>query len=277
MTTIQDAGRAGYAHIGVPKSGYMDNESAVVANQMLDNRDDEALLEVDVAGIILTVHVDCTVAVAGAKAQLLVNQKKCNTAQTIDLTVGDILEIKPLSAGMWTYVAFAGGLAGDEILGSCSTLLLAQLGGHHGRRLQTGNCLRMNHPQTVKGHPKPLFKRPPNNSIHSLPARAGPEFDLFTSAACENVFKKPFKMTEHISRQGMKITGPELLTHCQANIPSSGLVPGSLQVTPGGEYILTHRDSQTTGGYPRIIVLKQSALNQLAQIRPGESIYFYAD
>jgi len=186
----------------------------------------------------------------------------------------DQLEIKPLTGGMWTYLAFAGGLVADQVLGSCSTLPLAHLGGHQGRRLQKGDQLPLKKPLIVKGNPKPKHKHRPHNTIHSLAVTCGPEFDLFSPSACREVSRQAFTMTEHISRQGMKISGPELAVKNPVDMNSSGLVPGSLQVTPGGEYILTHRDSQTTGGYPRIIVLCRHALNQLAQVRPGEQIYF---
>lgn len=275
MTTIQDGGRPGYAHMGIPGSGFMDQDAAKVANKMVGNADHAPLLEVDVAGIGLTIHVDCTVAVVGAQAQVLVNQQNKDTTECIELSQGDQLDIKPLTGGMWTYLAFAGGLVADEILGSCSTLPLARLGGHEGRRIQKGDKLRLISPATVKGHSKPKHKQRPHNTIHSLAANRGPEFDLFTAKAQQDITRQAFIMTKHISRQGMKITGSELLLKNKVDMNSCGLVPGSLQVTPGVEYIITHRDSQTTGGYPRIIVLARQSLNQLAQIRPGEKLYFY--
>jgi len=275
MTTVQDGGRHGYAHIGIPGSGFMDRTAAQVANRMLDNAVNAPLLEVDVAGIRIIFHVDCTVAIAGAHAQVAVNQQSQDTSKCIDLFKNDQLEIKPLTGGMWTYLAFAGGLQLDQILGSVSTLPLAQLGGFEGRQLQKGDGISLKQPTRVNGHSKPCYKRRPHNTIHSLAAVRGPEFDLFTPSARQQVTRQAFTMTEHISRQGMKITGPELGVKNQVDINSSGLVPGSLQVTPGGDFIITHRDSQTTGGYPRIVVLQRHALNQLAQIRPRERIYFY--
>lgn len=277
MTTVQDGGRPGFGHIGIPASGYMDRDSAHVANVMVSNDPDTPLLEVDVAGIVLTSQVACSVAVSGAKASVLVNQIPQNTDQTIHLKPDDRFEIKTLTGGMWCYLAFAGGIQCEPILGSCSTLLVAKLGGHEGRRLQKNDVLNLRKPANVKTQIKPRHKRPPHNTIHSLAALRGPEYDLFTQASRQNIIAKPFTMTENISRQGMKITGPKLATTIQVNLISSGLVPGSLQVTPAGECIITHRDSQTTGGYPRIIVLKRQTLNQLAQVRPGEHIYFYMD
>lgn len=277
MTTVQDGGRTGYGHLGIPASGFMDRSAAQVASKMVGNTENMPLLEVDVAGIGLTIDADCTVAVAGAQSQVKVNQQKRDTSKTIDLFKGDKLVVAALTRGMWTYLAFAGGLVADEILGSCSTLPLAQLGGHEGRRLQNSDKLRLMGPAIIKSQPKPKYKQRPHNTIHSLAVTRGPEFDLFTPNAQKEVTRQFFTMTEHISRQGMKITGPELVMKNQSDINSSGLVPGSLQVTPGGEYIITHRDSQTTGGYPRIIVLCHHALNQLAQVRPGEKIYFYLE
>lgn len=275
MTTIQDGGRPGYAHLGIPASGFMDLTSGRLANRMLGNDPETPLLEVDVAGIGLTVQTDCSVAIAGAQAQVTVNQQKRETSKTIDLFQGDQLVIESLSGGMWTYLAFAGGLVANEVLGSCSTLAMAQLGGFHGRRLQKGDVLSLAKPSLVTGYPKPPHKRRPHNTIHSLAILHGPEFDLFSPNAQRELTSQPFTMTEHISRQGMKMTGPKLKLNKQVDINSSGLVPGSLQVTPGGEYIITHRDSQTTGGYPRMAVLCQDNLDALAQVRPGENIYFY--
>ncbi|MCX7545032.1 5-oxoprolinase subunit C family protein [Marinicella gelatinilytica] len=277
LTTIQDGGRTGYAHIGIPKSGFMDRLAAHVANKMLENDPNAALLEVDVVGIILTTEVDCSVAIAGAKAIVHINQEPNDTTQPIHLKQGDQLEIKPLTQGMWTYLAFAGGLCCESVLGSCSTLTVAKLGGYEGRRLYNNDRIILQAPRHIHGQKKPMYKRPPHNTIHCLAATAGPEFDLFTKAAQRQIFQTAFTMTEHISRQGMKITGVKLDIKTKTDVHSTGLVPGSLQVTPGGEYIVTHRDSQTTGGYPRPIILNQQALNQLAQVRPGEQIYFYKD
>ncbi|KAA3639790.1 MAG: allophanate hydrolase subunit 2 family protein [Proteobacteria bacterium] len=275
MTTIQDGGRIGFGHLGIPQSGFMDRDSARLANYMVNNMPDEALLEVDVAGIIFTIKVSCSVAVVGAQAQVLVNHKAVNSHQCIHLNPGDGLEIEPLRKGMWTYVAFAGGLVCDSVLNSCSTLTVAKLGGYKGRRLQHNDGLSLQNPKQVQGRQKPTYKRPPHNSIHSLAVSRGPEYDWFTETAQRHIMSRPLTMTEHISRQGMKVTGPELHLKTKKDMPSTGLVPGSMQITPGGDYIITHRDSQTTGGYPRIVVLHRQALNQLAQVRPKETIYFY--
>lgn len=275
MTTVQDAGRPGYAHIGVPASGFMDGRAAQLANRMVNNDDNTALLEVDIAGISLTMGVACTAAVAGAQAVVLVNQKTQDTARPINLKTNDQLVIKPLTGGMWAYLAFAGGIATDAVLGSYSTLVMANLGGYQGRRLEKQDGLSLHQPAVIAGRSKPCHKRLPHTTIHALAASPGPEFDLFTGQSQKLIFSESFAMTEHISRQGMKLTGPQLNVKSTTDIASSGLVPGSLQVTPGGEYIITHRDSQTTGGYPRIIVLQRQALHQLAQVRPGEKIYFY--
>lgn len=275
MTTIQDIGRPGYAHLGIPASGFMDQTSAREANSMLGNEVRAPLLEVDVAGIGLRFNVDCTVAVAGARARVNINQQPQNTSDCIDVYRGDQLEIASLTAGMWTYLAFAGGLVAEKFLGSCATLLVAQLGGFQGRRLQKNDVLSLKQPSLVKGKPKLPLTRRPHNTLHSLAVMRGPEFDLFSPNARQSLTRQAFTMTEHISRQGMKMTGPKLNLNKQVDINSSGLVPGSLQVTPGGEYIITHRDSQTTGGYPRMAVLCQDNLDFLAQVRPGEDIYFY--
>src|SRR5690606_38068863 len=95
------------------------------------------------------------------------------------------------------------------------------------------------------------------------------------SSSQTDVLKQAFTMTEQISRQGMRFHSPELSWSSPEELSSSGTVRGSLQVTAAGHCIITHRDSHTTGGYPRRTVGKKVALNQLAQVRPGEKIYFY--
>src|SRR5690554_5899482 len=143
MTTIQDAGRWGYAHIGVPVSGFMDAESAHLANSMVNNARDTALIEIGIGGITLQAQNPCTVAVAGARAECQINKKPVSSDDVMHLNTGDVLSIAPLATGMWTYLACHGGIDVAPVLGSRSTLTVATMGGFKGRRLQKNDVIKL--------------------------------------------------------------------------------------------------------------------------------------
>jgi biotin-dependent carboxylase-like uncharacterized protein len=275
MTTIQDAGRFHQAHLGFPVSGCMDAPAAWLANRMVGNPRDAAVLEITWSGLTLTVDQNCQMALAGAEFSCLRNGKQVNTDQVIPLIAGDTLQLDQLISGVRAYLAIAGELDVPEVLGSKSTLTLAGVGGFHGRALRDGDQLSVVTRVPGLTRQKPLWKKHRPQSIHVIRAMPGPEFNTFSDATIRQAFSQPYQLTHQASRQGFRLTARALDNPDHGGMVSTGLVPGSLQVTPDGQTILAMQDAQTTGGYPRILVVNQEELHKLAQIRPGEDIYFF--
>ena len=277
FTTVQDVGRFGLAHMGVPVSGYMDAQAAQLANWMVGNPAGEALLEITWTGIELISHVDCSLAIAGAEFDCVVNDKPVNTEEAIHLKAGNNFKMVRLLVGVRAYLAVAGGLGIEPVAGSCSTLTVAQLGGINGRQLKAGDSLHVI-PRTVfHVRKKPTWKRLKAQNIHIIRATPGPEFDWLEPSEIRQAFGQAYQLSHHFDRQGFRLQSEPINSIKNTHLQSSGLVAGSLQVTPDGQTILAMHDAQTIGGYPRILVVNQDELHKLAQVRPGEDIYFFVE
>jgi antagonist of KipI len=243
---------------------------------MVANSQDEALLEISFIGIAFTSTVDCSIAIAGAEFECFVNGQQVNPDQTIDLMRGDQFKMGRLRCGARAYLAVAGGFALDKVLGSYSTLCVAQLGGFGGRALAKGDLLKLKNPHLSGQVRKYKWQKIEFKTTRVVKAIPGPEFELFQTESQKNVFSQSFKLSDQCDRMGFRLLGGGLKLRCNpAEMDSTGLIPGSLQVTPDGSSILAMKDAQTTGGYPRILVVDQHDLAVLAQLRPGESIRFF--
>jgi biotin-dependent carboxylase-like uncharacterized protein len=277
MTTIQDSGRVMMAHLGIPKSGFMDKKSAQLANKMVGNDPNLGVLEMSWTGIEFKIEVACSIAVAGAEFNCWVNGKSVITDKVIDLQVGDHFKMKRLGCGVRAYLAVAGGFDVPRVADSQSTLTVAGLGGFKGRALQVGDNIPLRNPRIVKGRCKPSWQKLYSPSILVVRSKPGPEIDLFDPQTIQQAFGQAYHLSNDCNRQGFRLKSKPLAYPKSFSMQSSGLVPGSLQVTPSGQTILAMADAQTTGGYPRILVVNQDELHKLAQARPEQQVYFFVE
>ncbi len=275
FTTVQDGGRYGLAHLGVPVSGFMDRQAAHMANRILGNPLNEGVLEVTWVGIGFTTDTNCSIAVAGARFECEVNHEPVDAGQVIQLQAGDEFKMGQLLVGVRAYVAVAGGFDIPLVGGSVSTLTVAQMGGVEGRALQTGDQLPLATGGCVEPRRFPDWQLLKARTMHVIRAMPGPEINCFSPATVQQAFGQAYQATKDCSRQGFRLHSDPIEFPKGLHMVSSGLVPGSLQVTPDGQTILAMHDAQTTGGYPRMLVVNQGELHKLAQVRPGEDIYFF--
>ncbi len=275
LTTVQDGGRLGLAHLGIPPGGFMDQRSAHEANRLVGNALNTALLEVTWTGVELLAESNCTLAVAGAVFSCWLNDEAMVMDRSVHLVKGDRFKMGRLLTGVRAYVACAGGFDLPQLGGSHSTLLVAHMGGLAGRALQTGDRLPLNHPEHVPIRYQRHWLQVKARSQHVVRATPGPESNWFNPAVIRQAFGQAYQLTPECSRQGFRLQSAAIVTAKESQLNSSGLVPGTLQVTPDGQTILAMREAQTTGGYPRILVVNQDELFKLAQVRPGEHIHFF--
>ncbi len=275
LTTVQDGGRLGLAHLGIPPGGFMDERSAHEANRLVGNAPDAALLEVTWTGVELLAESHCTLAVAGAVFDCHLNGVPVLMDRSLQLVKGDRFKMGRLLTGVRAYVACAGGFDLPQLGGSHSTLLVAHIGGLAGRPLQAGDRLQLNRPAHVPVRYQRPWLQVKAQSQHVVRATPGPESSWFSPAVIRQAFGQAYQLTPDCSRQGFRLQSAAITTANTSQLRSSGLVPGSLQVTPDGQTILAMQEAQTTGGYPRILVVNQGELHKLAQVRPGEQVYFF--
>jgi biotin-dependent carboxylase-like uncharacterized protein len=249
LTTVQDAGRPGYAAVGVPPSGAVDRELAEHCNRLVGNPDEAAVLET-AGGLVLR-----------AESPVVVASDVESSARS--LAAGDILRV---DAGdrQWHYVAVRGGFDVEPVLGSRATDTLSGLGPSRvvaGDRLPIGD-----EPERPPvGETWPM--QPPGDVIRITP---GPRADWFTPDSLAALAGR--WMVSGASRVGIRLEGPPLERAFDRELPSEGLVRGAIQVPPDGAPIMMLADHPTTGGYPVIAVVEPADVAALAQHVVGSAI-----
>ncbi len=272
LTTVQDAGRPGWASIGVPRSGPADRPSAALANRLVGNRSGAAGLEVTAGGLRLRAERAVLVAVTGAPAPLTIAGRAAPLNAPLPVPAGAELALGLPPAGLRSYVAVRGGLDVAPVLGSRSTDTLSGLGPAPlaaGDRLPVGS-LAAGEP-VVDVAPVPALPAEP-----VLDVLAGPRRDWFPPAAWEALTTAAWTVTADSDRVGLRLAGPRLDRARRGELPSEGLVPGAVQVPPDGAPVLFLADHPVTGGYPVLAVVTTAHLPAAAQVRPGDTVRFRA-
>ena len=264
FTTIQDGGRHGYRNIGIPSSGFMDQESAWAANKIVDNDREESLIEITLKGPTLLFNNNCTISITGGDFNPLINDKPIKMYESINVKLGDTLKINNTKNGARCYLAISGGIYVKSIFGSKS--FLSNISESY--YLRKGDEIKISDNSNNKILKKNNLKFKLNRSMEVF---KGPEFGLLSIKVKNMLFKNEFTIRTN-SRMAYNLE--EKVQIGIKSIISSPVLPGSVQLTPSGKMIILHRDCQTTGGYPRILQLNKSSLNHLSQIKSNEKIKF---
>lgn len=270
LTTVQDLGRPGYAHLGVGRSGAADRAALRLANRLVGNPESAAALEVMFGGLAVRFHARATVALAGAPTPVMLAGRGAHPYGPLEVRAGDELALGTPDRGVRTYLAVRGGLAVPAVFGSRSTDLLGGLGPaavEAGTRLPVGTDTAG--PPLVDVAPVPELPR-----ALTLPALAGPRADWFAAGALDVLRAGPWEVTAASNRIGLRLAGPPLARGSDRELPTEGLVEGAVQVPPDGRPIVMLADHPVTGGYPVIAVLDSAALGPAAQARPGDRLTF---
>lgn len=272
QTLVQDAGRAGLADLGVSPAGALDRHAAALATALVGNDPGTPVLEVLQGGLQLRAHAELLCAVTGATGPVRINAEPVTQNRSVTIPAGGLLDLGPADAGTRYYVAFQGGLDVPPVLGSASADLLSGLGP---RPLATGDELTVGRTRLTLVRPQRL-PRP-----RFLPAadvvvrvRSGPRRDWFDAAAWEALMDARWTVTGDSNRVGIRLDGPALPRVGDDELPSEGMVTGSLQVPPSGRPTVFLADHPVTGGYPVIAVVVDADLDVLAQLRPGQGLRF---
>ncbi|WP_433545170.1 biotin-dependent carboxyltransferase family protein [Streptomyces sp. CA-294286] len=272
LTTVQDAGRPGHAHLGVPRSGALDPPAHRLANRLVGNPAEAAVLETTLDGVTVRVRArtPVTVAVTGAPAPVRVDGRPAPWGAPVRVADGALLDIGRPTAGIRTYVAFAGGVCAEPVLGSRSTDLLSGLGP---APLAAGAVLPLGPPHAVPPAPDSVpWQAPPAELV--LPLFLGPRHDWFTGDALRTLAGAGYRVSPSANRIGLRTEGPALTRSRHGELPSEGMVSGAVQVPPDGLPVVFLADHPVTGGYPVIGVVPEDHLPSAAQAVPGTPIRF---
>ncbi|MFD9521822.1 biotin-dependent carboxyltransferase family protein [Streptomyces sp. NPDC059979] len=273
LTTVQDRGRPGYAHLGVPRSGALDTAAYALANRLLGNPPDAAALETTLDGVGLRALAATTVAVTGAPCSVRISGRPVAWGAPVRLPAGAELEVGRAESGLRGYVAVRGGLALPPVLGSRSTDLLSGLGPPV---LSAGTLLPVGpaEPDPAPGADACGLPGAPAELL--LPLRLGPRADWFTGDSLSGLWRSAFRVSARSNRIGLRTeAGAPLVRSRPGELPSEGMVLGAVQVPPDGLPVVFLADHPVTGGYPVVgVVPPGPALDAAAQARPGVPVRF---
>ena len=264
FTTIQDAGRHGFRNIGIPTSGFMDQESAWAANELVNNNKDESLLEITLTGPTLIFNCNCVISITGGDFNPLINNLPVKMYQSINVSSGDILKLNNTINGARSYIAISGGLNVKSLFGSKSFFSNIS-DSYHLKKGDEIKVSKKSESQILK------WDKLKFNLNRFMKVFRGPEYDLLSTNSKKKLFKNEFTIN---TNNRMAYNLEEKLQVDIKTIISSPVLPGSVQLTPSGKIIILHRDCQTTGGYPRILQLDTNSLNNLSQLKSNDKIKF---
>lgn len=256
-TTIQDGGRPGYAALGVPASGALDEPQRQLLNRLVGNPPEAAVLET-LGG--LRVH-------ASGPAILATSSERAPVA----VRAGTVVEVAPAADELWGYLAVRGGIAVEPVLGSRSTESRSGLGPG---AVTAGTTLPIG---PDPGTPVVADQAPPRDSGPAvIGVWPGPRLDWLTDDAMSVLTSTAWTVSGDASRVGVRLDGPSLRRRREGELPSEGVLHGAIQVPPDGRPVVMLADHPTTGGYPVVAVIDPSGLPRLAQLRPSSTVHFRA-
>lgn len=292
LTTVQDLGRVGYQKTGLVVSGALDAAALRTANLLVGNAENAAGLECTLRGPTLRFETDALLALTGADLAATIDGRPVPLGRPVAVRAGVVLAFGAPKTSGRAWLAVAGGVAVPLVLGSRATYLRAVLGGLAGRTLRAGDPLPVGEwsatarwlfaaikPEEVRGWAAAKWRAEPELAIvcgEPLVMRAlqGPEYEQFVPASQQAFWAEIFTVTTEADRMGCRLSGPALARTTSAELLSSAVTFGTVQVPAGGQPIVLLADCQTTGGYPRLAQVITADLGRLAQALPGTRLRF---
>lgn len=289
LNTVQDSGRHGLRKYGVGVAGPLDTLAAAAGNAMLGNAPDAAFVEVLTFPLRLRFHASTRIALTGADARATLDGRPVLPWWYLPVQAGQVLVLQPPSQGGVSYLCVAGGIDVPPVLGSRSTDLKAHFGGLQGRALRKGDQLPLlarGDAQVVRpGRPSGFGVVPPSLAlapvamtvttdatvVRVLPAA---EWALFSQATRTQFLDTDWTISPQSNRIGVRLEGPALKPRRALELLSHGIVPGVIQVPPGGQPIVMQCDTQTSGGYPKMATVIEADQWRMAQTRLGGRLRF---
>ena len=278
LTTVQDLGRNGYQSQGFSVAGVMDVRSFKIANLLLDNPENEAVLEFTLIGPTLEFTSATIIAITGGDFQPTINGEPAPMYTAIYMNKGDILKFGSARTGSRGYIAFSSYLYIPVVMGSRCTNLKSQIGGFKGRKLQADDYIGFR----IKRRYLPFFlsrKLEPENFDQdhtTLRVVLGPQDSKFSKQGIETFLTTEYTVTSEFDRMGCRLDGAYIAPKETSDIISDGIAFGSIQVPAHGKPIILLADRQTTGGYAKIATVASVDIPKLVQRKTDHKVRFEA-
>ena len=274
-TTFQDKGRDHLYHIGIPFSGAMDNRNFLIANKLVNNNLDSAVIEFAYQGPIVKYSGEkINFAITG---DVIFSIKKKDTEikghcyQSYQIENGDEINIISTNKSVYGYLALGGEFDLELQWNSCSINTKANIGSNGGKKLDIGQKINLKKINSNKDIKKTNYI---NSKIENIRVIKGTNFDYFSEEGKKIFYEKEFTVSKLSDRMGMRLEGPKIENIVNTNIKSEGLIKGVIQVPADGNPIIMLSDHGTIGGYPKIGVVASVDYDRLVQMSPGTKIKF---
>ena len=265
-STVQDKGRKGKQSYGIPCSGSMDSFSSDLANKILNNSENSAVLEITMVGPVLEFIYETVICITGANLSPFLNNKIIKMNNPIFIKPNDVLSFGVLKSGLRSYIAILGGFKTEKVLGSRSMFKNLT----KAVKLAKNDVLNFNKNIIFKSSKTNLQKI--SNIDNEIKAYKGPEFDMLNSNQKDFILSNKFMISNNYNRMAIQLS--DLLVNNLKPIITSIVMPGTVQLTPAGSLIILMKDCQTTGGYPRILQIEEKSINSLAQLKKNSELSF---
>ena len=276
MTTVQDLGRYGYQSQGFSVAGVMDVRSFKIANLLLDNPENEAVLEITLIGPTLEFTSATIIAITGVDFQPTINGEPAPMYTALYMNKGDVLKFGSARTGSRGYIAFSSYLDIPVVMGSRCTNLKSGLGGFKGRKLEADDYIGFR----IKRRYLPFFLSRKldmdefDQTEATLRVVMGPQDGMFSKQGIKTFLGSEYTVTNEFDRMGCRIEREPVEHAGDGNINTDGISMGSIQVPLNGQPIIMLADRQSTGGYPKIGTVITVDFAKIAQARPGQKIRF---
>ncbi|MEO1263032.1 MAG: biotin-dependent carboxyltransferase family protein [Bacteroidota bacterium] len=270
MTTIQDAGRLGFLQYGVPKGGALDVRAMQMANWLVGNKLENAVLEITMMGPTIEFDNACQIAVTGASMPLKINGLEANCCECLQINKGTVISFGRLVSGCRGYLAIGGKWKVDSWLGSKSAFFFGRQNTTPESLIKKGSVVEIE-PNSISNRQLPIV--PVTDTSEKIKVVKGPEFDFFSKEFIGYFFSRKFRISPESNRMGYRLE-KRIESYQAKRIISSGIIPGTIQITPSGQAVVLLSDAQTIGGYPRIANVIVADLDLLAQKKPGDDLEF---
>ena len=265
LSTLQDLGRPGWAHLGVARAGALDRGAAALARRLVGGAAGDAVVETTMGGVVLRARRAVTLAVTGAMCAVRVDRRSVAHGAPVTVPADSVVTVGPAESGVRSYVAFAGGLDVEPVLGSRSTDTLAWVGPP---RLAPGQVLPLGTPRRLPEPPAAIVVRPREGVLRLRP---GPRADWLGPGGWAGLDGTAYAVMPDSDRIGHRLDGPRI-QRLEGELPSEGIVLGAVQLPPSGQPVVFLADHPTTGGYPVVAVVEDDDLDLCAQLRPGDRL-----
>jgi 5-oxoprolinase (ATP-hydrolysing) subunit C len=283
LTTVQDLGRSGWRHLGVARAGALDTAQAALANRMVGNPPETAVLELTLRGPTLAFDRPIRIALCGAQIDAHFEDSRMRTAvhataavpcgRPVVLPAGT-LKFGTIRTGLRAWLAIAGGIDVPRVLGSRSTDLRGGFGGIDGRELHAGDLLPIGAHVAIRAT---AVNAPPwwVALDDAAAAHSAVRYLANATAWAHTLAERTWTIDPRSNRQGLRCTGDAIVADLPEQV-STPVAPGTIQLPPDGQPIVLLADAQTIGGYPRLGHVISADLPRLAQSRPGDTLRFIA-